>query len=87
MKKKLFAVLMLSMFSMSTMNAEISSIGFSEKTLSRCWYSTSYSTETVGNCTVTYKIVTKYCFCYPICKKKCEIKRDCSDHGPGKNNR
>lgn len=82
MKKTLFAGFLLATLSTVNMNAKTFAVEEPEEAKT-FRYSTCYVTETVGKCKITYKITTKYILCFPICTTRCEVKRDCSGHGPG----
>ena len=84
MKKTLMAVLLTFTLGTSAFNANATTHekvkAATEKLCFR--YVTTYVTETdCSGCIVTYKVVTTYLFCIPICSTKTEVSRDCSGSG------
>lgn len=86
MKKAFFAGLLLATMGTATMKANTVSSAQPEST--QTCVVTTYVTENVCGCTVTYKVTTYYFLCIPLCSTKCEVKRECGGStNPGGENR
>lgn len=76
MKKTIFAGMLLATFSVSMFSAKPAKLADPEEAKFFC-YVTTYTTAKEGDCTVTYKVTSKYFLCCFICSTKQVYSKTC----------